>query len=142
MDVRRGYYIRHIEEYLRYFPQENLSIVVFENMVADRESWVRGIYGILGATDIGFMPETLKDGGRVYASPSVRLKDDIVTRGARKIYKVMKKMPLLWRAREMVNPLFAEKFDRIKEDDRKLLRQIYEPYNERLCKFLDRDLGW
>jgi hypothetical protein len=140
--VRRGFYIEHINEYLRYFPRENLHCLVFEDLPRDAQGWIRSVYKFLGVANVNFVPRVVGNETKVYASSSRRYRGDVVTRSVRGLYQVAKGAPFLGWVKAMVVPLFMEEFDRIEEDDRKLLRQIYEPYNERLCKFLGRDLGW
>lgn len=57
--VRRGFYYRQLEPYLRLFPREHLRIYLYEDIVKDTAAVVRDAYAFLGV-DPDFTPDTEK----------------------------------------------------------------------------------
>jgi len=55
--VRRGFYYRQLEPYLRLFPREHLRIYLYEDIVKDTAVVVRDAYAFLGV-DPDFTPDT------------------------------------------------------------------------------------
>ena len=54
--VDHGYYSRQIKDFLKYFDKDNLKIILFEDMINDRESVMKSIFQFMEVDD-SFIPE-------------------------------------------------------------------------------------
>lgn len=133
----RGVYMRYIENYLKYFPRENLLILPFEEMVADPSSFYKRIFTFLDI-DTDFSTEDFDEAfnpTEVWKNPFYQ----ILIRKPHHQKKIPAKLRrLFYWGKKM--PFSAPPIDEI---SRKRLEEFYRPWNDKLREFLRRDLaGW
>ena len=130
----RGVYMRYIENYLEYFPRENLLILPFEEMISDSSNFYKHIYTFLGV-DEDFSTEDFDEAfnpTEVWKNPFYQMlirKPRYQTRIPAKLRRLFywgKKMPFS-------APL-------IDDESRQRLEEFYRPWNDKLRRFLGVEL--
>ena len=69
--ISGNYYADHLERFLNFFPEENLHIAFYEDLVTDPERFIREIFTFIGVNDL-FIPRALNK--QVNPSAIVRLR--------------------------------------------------------------------
>jgi hypothetical protein len=130
----RGVYMRYIRSYLRYFPREQLLVLVFEDLIADPHAFYRKIFDFLGV-DTDFETE---DFSRAY-NPTTVWKNPF--------YQILLRKPryqryIPARARRLFYWGSQTRFTPppIREETRERLEAFFRPWNEALEAFLGREL--
>mgnify|MGYP003987288189 FL=1 len=130
----RGVYMRYIENYLEYFPRENLLILPFEEMISDSSNFYKHIFTFLGV-DEDFSTEDFDEAfnpTEVWKNPFYQMlirKPRYQTRIPAKLRRLFywgKKMPFS-------APL-------IDDESRQRLEEFYRPWNDKLRRFLGVEL--
>lgn len=138
--VRRGFYYRQLEPYLRLFPREHLRIYLYEDIVKDTAVVVRDAYAFLGV-DPDFTPDTEKRyniGGTPAraALPTLLRGASRVTAFIRCLVPKVLRQPIRLRLKRM-----AEKKIVVDPQTRADLIKEYRPDILKLQEMLGRDLG-
>jgi len=140
--IRRGFYIDYIEGYMTLFPRQNFHIVVFDDFLENPRTFIRSIYNFLGTKDEAFLPSSIEK--RINSSPKkkFRLKSAEYLTKKMLLLNLVRKIPYYHFLGNIYRKIMAHDFDRITEEDYSVLKEIFEPYNQRLFHLLGRDLNW
>lgn len=138
--IETGFYARHIEKYLEFFPREQLLAQRFELLGDDPRAFLGEALEFVGV-DPDFQPGVLTR--RVNAAGAKR---DVWNRGKAAINKVgMKIAGDAWRKSGLERALSGrdEYLRGVEAEDRRHLLEIFAPETDRLEKLLGLDLsGW
>lgn len=152
--IQEGMYMRHIENYLRHFPREQLFIGLFDDIKNKPEELLREVYRFLEVDD-SFVPDGLEDtvnSGKQIDNPVVRAFNafrDFVLQFSlgRKLYEIPFLRTYTYKTRLYISKLTFFKKDfkptatsEIPDSIREKLTEIYTPSIKELEKFLNRDL--
>lgn len=132
--LREGLYYEQLQRYLELYPRERLLILFYEDLAADPDAFMRGIYRFLGV------------------DPDFRssFADVKVNRAVGKKY--LARSRLLWLgtqlltrmrlhgAAELVQKLNAPKVPTMHPETRRRLVEFYRPHNEKLAQLTGRNL--
>ena len=133
----RGVYMRYIENYLNYFPRENLLILPFDEMISAPDTFYQRIFTFLGV-DADFRSEDFDEAfnpTEVWKNPAYQ----ILIRKPHLQKKIPAKLRRLfyWGGKTRFSP------PPIDEASRRKLESFYRPWNDSLREFLGLDLaGW
>ena len=71
--IEHGYYGKHLEKWLKYFPKEQILIIYFEDIVANPEGVAAGVYRFLGISEDFVTANFRKKSNESVAVANVRL---------------------------------------------------------------------
>ncbi|MBT3321140.1 MAG: sulfotransferase [Anaerolineae bacterium] len=131
----RGVYMRYIKKYLEYFPRENLLILPFEEMIAAPETFYKCIFTFLGV-DTDFSTEDFDEAfnpTEIWKNPFYQM---LIRRP-----RYQKKIPTKLRRLFYWGRKMRFSAPPIDEASRKKLEDFYSPWNDKLRKFLGKDLA-
>jgi hypothetical protein len=130
--LSKGRYVEQVEQYLRFFPKEQMRFVLFENLMRDPEKEIKPLLEFAGADPerFHFKPElhSKKSLYPKYHPALLYFYKKIIGRGGRG-------WNYLWR----INFSSALKRPMNPETRQKLL-EYYRPWNEKLSRLLEADL--
>lgn len=130
----RGAYINHIENYLEFFRQDQLLVLLFDELKQDPAATFRRCFEFLGV-DPGFRcPEMTQ------ASNSSMVWDNPVHSFFLRRNKYQKWVPKHWIKQVCRGPLVKRKYPPMSRKARERLVEFYRPLNRELGRFLGRDM--
>jgi hypothetical protein len=135
-------YLEHIRRYQEIFPKDQLLVLLYDDLKAEPEIYIRKIYGFLGVDDT-FLP------------PSVRMTINPMELTIKRSYSLARfaqrlqgrrVLGRLGKAIESANTVTVPRDalperHQLTEDVRDEIRQIYADHNKALGEFLGRDLS-
>jgi hypothetical protein len=128
-----GYYARHIERYLEFFPRDQLKIELFDDLLADEGATLGRLFGFIGV-DPGFRPDTSCKHNSGEAPPRQKSLCDRLEQMARRHWRKI-------RTGSSFAP--AARRSGVAADLRRRLAEVYAPEVDRLERLIDRELpGW
>ena len=139
---QEGFYLEHIERYLRVFDRESLLVLLYDDIEARPLPLIRCVYSFLGVNP-------------TFAPPSagVRINEATVatvrSRFVRRISSKLAALPALRRLSGTLNAINLKRVGRenlprrhrLDPEMRERMRELYADHNERLGRFLKRDLS-
>jgi len=138
-----GFYHRHISRFRDYFPEENIELFFFDDLVDDNLEYVQDIYSYIGADDdyvpsLIDDPENTGDTRSVYTNRVYRLATDAYKTVApeaaiRAAQPLDEKFKSLLSSRDQ----YAQGMD---EESRRELEAMYVDDTRKLAEYADRDL--
>lgn len=145
--IATGFYFQHLKRFYEYFPEHRVLVLVFEDIQANPEAFIRRVFEFLDV-DASFEPQVLHSrvnvAGRNFEG-AAKLKQR--TRGY--ALRVWKALPERTRTFLKSRGLGSGSMPRVETEYEKgldaeiraQLREIYEPYNALLAEHLGRDLS-
>lgn len=113
--VVSGFYQLWIDNFLEYFPRENMKVMIYDDLQSDSKTYIQEFYRFLGVEE-NFVPSVL---------------DSVVNPSNQ--HSVLSKLGFGTKVQKNVLE--------INDDLRQELQEIFEPHNRRLGEFLNRDLS-
>lgn len=126
-----GYYARHIERYLEFFPHDQLKIELFDDLLADERATLGRLFGFIGV-DPYFRPDTSYKHNSGAPPPRRKSLCDRLEQMARSQWRRL-------RGRSGFQPTAQR--GGLAEDIGRQLSDIYAPEVDRLERLIDRDLS-
>jgi hypothetical protein len=134
-----GIYIEQIKRYLKYYPKNQVKIMLFEDLKDNPQKFMEEISDFL---EIAIDPELL----------DYKIVNEATTTNMSKIFSIIgpKNMKILsnvlsQNTKEKLKKIINKNSNRpkISYEDEKFLKEFYKQYNDKLECFLNRDLkGW
>jgi hypothetical protein len=134
--IRGGRYHEQLSRYTKYFPRENLYIVIYEEMIRRPEEELRKLFRFLGV-DESFMPPLLHN--KVNSSGMLNTNNSFPYYVHRLLFWYLN-LPLPRLGQWIENKILV-KLPEMKESTRQALWKEFEPDVEKLEEFLGRDLS-
>ena len=139
-------YYDHLSNYLKYFPKDNILIMLFDDLEKNSAQFIEKIYGFL-SIDTTFKPSVLHARINIAKEPRSRI-----------LNKIAIKTSLLLRKWDMLGPYYkirnsrllqkilfsrayGKNYPRMSEATRKRLQEEYKSQINRLSDLLERDLS-
>lgn len=156
--IARGFYYSQLRTFLKFFPKENILILVYEDIEKDPRHFIQKIYKFLGV-DSNFVPPSLQKKINPTSKKKLFLpfftksnfektKNFLKNYGGEKLIKFLKPLgPLLnFFLRKNVRKIFQEGESLIKPpmktETRKYLQKQYQKEIRNLEKLIDRNLSF
>ena len=136
--IERGKYIEQIEVLLQYFPEEQLKLVFFDDLKSDPEQYLSSITEYLGV-DSSFKSSQI--GQMVQVTLDPRLRRTLKKMGLQPLMNYISDRSIGDKIRAFLKKSNIQRYKPINDNDKKILLDIYRPYNERLEKLTGRDLS-
>jgi hypothetical protein len=145
--LEHGHYAEQLERYRRFFPDERIHVLLYDDMRRDN-GYLPRLLAWLGIGDPDFCPP--EERHNVTAEPRfpwlqrmLRAADSPVMRAYRAVMPTRLRYFLF---RHVVEPVSEAnlrpfRYPPMREETRERLRAYYRPHNERLAALLGRDLG-
>lgn len=137
--IDSGMYAAQLDRYLEFFPRDQILVLLYEDLVADRQAGMRRIFEHIGA-DPEFVTkdEEVVNASGVPTNPVVAF----ALRQRARLRPYVSRS-LLEKARPMWDRFLSRHLERpeLTADDRRLLVDIYRDDVTRLGSLLDRDLS-
>jgi hypothetical protein len=140
-----GLYYRQIEKYLQYFPEEQISIFIFEEMIENPEKHLQEIYDLLGV-DPNFLPQDYQKRANPSRKPllpglyklSISISRILHKYNLSSMVKLVKKL----RVDRIFFPLRknGSRFAGIDSETTDMLQDYFKNDLEKLSDFLHRDM--
>ena len=142
--IEHGFYLKHIERYLRFFSRDQMLILLYDDLITSPVDFVKEIYSFLGV-DPNFCPSVLRR--RINENFST---SSITGRAVRRLNRIGLRVKPLW---PRVHMLYEKALRRLRDqvvsrvntkvpaDIACRLSDVYSEENERLAEFLGRDLS-
>jgi hypothetical protein len=146
--IEPGFYARHIEKYLEYFPREQILVQIFDDLKKSPEDFWIEVLEFMNV-DASFKPEKLtkkvNEAGTRGSFPDVLLRPRLLLQKANNIGE--KKFPKFWDGLELrsrIETITKSEYEQgVPEEIKEKLLDIYLPEIERVEKLLEVDLsGW
>ena len=143
--VERGKYFKLLQPYLDRFPRENLSIVIFEDLVTRPGDSIAELYSFLGVSP-DFVPENLTDPANVSTVPRFhplyvqvkRVTRTLQHMGGAKLIDAAKNADL----QRFFGSSRGESSCPVSEDTSGRLKDAYREDVDQMCALLGRDLHY
>ena len=138
---REGFYLEHIQRYLKLFPRESILILLYDDLKVNPQKLIKQVFGFIGV-DENFLPPSLVEKINI-VNPAL-VKSEAVREYASRIYnrtwgkglsKVLNKLNTvpyenkILPVRHQLDPEMGER-----------IAQLYEQHNNELGAFLGVDL--
>lgn len=136
--LERGKYSEQIEGILKYFPEEQLKVVFFDDLTAQPEEFLRSILNFIGVDD-NFKSSQIGQMTQVTIDP--RIRRTLKKMGLQPVMDYVSDRPLGDKIRAFLKKSNIRRYKKITARDKKLLQDIYRPYNEKLEQLTGRDLS-
>ncbi len=148
----QGNYSQCIQEFLRYFPRENMKFIVFEEFVRDQQGVCRALYDFLGVDDDPTVQYDLRSNEGVLraASPlhsKIRVSDGGIHYFFHEFLDLSRRLPSAYRwydtmHRKLQSKCIVEEtdFSGMKPETRARLEQYYRRQVRGVEKLMHRDL--
>ena len=133
--IREGFYFEHLQRFLEYFPRERMLILLYDDLVADPHAFMQRIYTFLGVD-----PEFRSDFEPVRVNRATGKRRLARSRALWLGCRVLSRLRF-HRAAEALHRINSVSIPEMNPDTRARLIELYRPHNERLEKFLGRDLS-
>lgn len=147
--IAQGYYLSHINRYLRIFPQQQVKIILHDDIVSNPKLVIQELYDFL-QVDQSFIPPSLQK--QINATAP---KINSFTSKNRTFINKMKKNPILAKILFMIKskglhrPILSllniltikTKYQPISPKTKIELTVLYKKHNNKLASFLGRDLS-
>lgn len=146
--VEESAYLKHIQNYLKYFPREKILITIYEDIEKNPKVFIREVLKFLGAGDT-FMPPsvntTINPAGAVaLRNRAISIKDSIRSfPGGKLALELFKKTPFYKKAVDSLatkTGTVKVNYGKIHPETRKRLFEFYKEDINGLEKLLGRDL--
>lgn len=132
--IEEGCYYEMLSRYDRIFPEENILVLIYEDMLTDPIQFMKKIYAFL-EVDTSFIPSLTDQ--RLNASSTKLGKHQILY----SLHRLLLKKLNLKKAAAYVENLNAKPVPTMKTETRNYLRSIYSEQVELLEKRINRDLA-
>jgi hypothetical protein len=136
--IERGKYIDQIETILQHFPQEQFKLVFFDDLKNKPEEYLHSILEFIGV-DTNFKSSQI--GKMVQVAIDPRIRRTLKKMGLQPLMDYVSKRPIGDKIRTFLKKSNIQRYKPISAHEKKLLLDIYRPYNERLSQFSGRDLS-
>lgn len=144
--ISDNFYYTHLERFLRYFPRENMLIMLFDDLRDDQELFIKKIYNFLGV-DNEFKPESLGVKFNPSGLPRFRIINQLAFRTIW-ILRELNLLPIIERAKKsgLVRALLFKRLNDnehqiMSEETKEYLMDIYRDDINKLSGYLDRNLN-
>jgi hypothetical protein len=132
--LREGLYYQQLQRYLEYFPRERLHILFYEDLAADPDAFMGGIYRFLGV-DPGFRSSFADVKVNRATGKKHLARSRLLWFGTRALARLR-----LHGAADVLQRLNAHKVPPMRAETRRQLIEFYRPHNERLAELTGRNL--
>ncbi|HEX04739.1 MAG TPA: hypothetical protein ENH10_06225, partial [Bacteroidetes bacterium] len=144
------HYINHIERFAKYFPREQMNIVLMDDIKADNQKVYRDLCEFIGVEAVPLEAVTKRaNTAKQIRSTHMRLAfynlqlflgKHAATRRMRDLIASNKAIKDMWGRIKQLN-IRHEKYEEMSQESREQLVELFREPNERLGEFLDRDLS-
>ncbi len=136
--IERGKYIDQIEVLLQHYPEEQFKLLFFDDLKSTPEQFLRSILEYLGVE-----PEfkSSQIGQMVQVTLDPRIRRTLKKMGLQPLMNYISDRPIGDKIRTFLKKSNIQRYKRISNADKKILLDIYRPYNKRLEEFTGRDLS-
>lgn len=142
--IEHGFYYQHLQRYLQYFRREQMLILLYDDLTTDPQGFIQRIFEFL-AVDPTFVPSVLEK----------RINESFRPQGVRaSLIRKLNQVGLLFKpvlpkvqrgiaqlARTARNRIAERGDSQVPPAERVALAHLYREENEKLAKFLGRDLS-
>ena len=146
--ISDNFYYDHLNRYLKYFPRENVLVLLFDDLKKDPALFIERIYKFLGV-DSTFSPESLPIRLNSYA----KARFDLINRIAFRIIWLLRKLNsqkiiAFGKKSKLVNEILFKQHGSSERpvmsfETREYLQDIYQQEIEKLSDLIGKDLsGW
>ena len=146
--IEESSYYRHLQNYLKYFPREQILITFYEDIEKDPETFIKQILKFIGADETFVPPSThttINPAGAVaLRNKLLSIKDKIRSiPGGTLVTELLKRTPL---HKKLTDSLATKTgtiktgYGKINPETRRRLSEFYKEDTENLEKLLGRDL--
>lgn len=145
--IARGLYFRQIDNFLKYFKQSNLKILIYEDLLKNPADFIRNVYKFIGV-EKNFIPPSLNS-----KIGSTYLMHPIISRIVYKQISYLLNLPpvlFLWRRLKKYTSMkgfYSTKqrekktYPSMDKQDKECLAEIYREENEKLFKLINRNVS-
>jgi hypothetical protein len=138
---REGFYLEHIERFLKLFPRESILFLLYDDLVADPQSYVRRVYEFIGV-DASFCPPAASR--QINSMSTIHIpKHPVGEKIAQKFARRGLTKPMQWIRN--INLISIQRDElparhRPSTELRERMYTMFADHNVQLGKFLGRDL--
>ena len=146
--LSHGLYYDQIKEYLKYFPQDQMLFLLYEDMKKDLKSTLKRVYSFLGIKDY-FSEDLLSKKYNVASMPRIKILQKIIYKDniIKDLYKSLIPETLRFFLKEkLISPLVSKnlqkfQYEPMKPSTRKFLQNFFKEHNEKLHKLIGIDIS-
>jgi len=146
--VEESSYFKHLQNYLKHFPQKNILITIYEDIEKNPEAFIKNILEFVGVNSAFVPPSTktiINPAGAVAArNKAISMRDRVKSLpGGHLAIEIFKKTPFY---KKVVDSLATKTgtakagYDKIKPETKKKLLEFYKEDINNLERLLSRDL--
>lgn len=138
-------YYKQIKRFLKYFPEDRIKILIFEEMVKNPDKNIRGVFNFIGV-DSEFAPRHHKKRANPSYEPSFRNLYIFMMRLVRKLHRSDLSWIVEWGKKIGLEKLFMlrkgkrKKLEKIPQEAYEYLRNYYKEDLRQLSVYLNRDM--
>jgi len=136
--IERGKYIEQIEVLLQHFPEEQFKLLFFDDLKSNPEIFLHSILEYL-EVDPDFKSSQI--GQMVQVTLDPRLRRTMKKIGLQPLMNYISDRPIGDKIRAFLKKSNIQRYKPISDKDKKILVDIYRPYNDRLEELTGRDLS-
>ena len=147
MFIDSSIYIKHLRTLYKYFPKEQVKVVLYEDLKADAVKECRKLFKWIGVND-SFSPETGKQYNTTKPRKSNRysrvIRKVITPHSfARKIFNTVFPEHYNYKIGEALHKLnrSSDSYEKLNNEARAFLHEYYRPYNKELAELTGFDLS-
>ncbi len=136
--LERGKYSDQIETMLKHYPRDQIKIVFFDDLTAQPENFLSSILSFIGVDD-SFQSGQIGQMTQVTIDP--RIRRTLKKFGLQPLMDYVSDRPLGDKIRTFLKKSNIKRYKTISDQEKKLLQEIYQPYNRKLEELSGRDLS-
>lgn len=137
--LEAGFYSKHLERFRKFFPENQIKVIIFEEYVKNPLKQINSILSFLGLENMEYFEDVSKNSYRIPKNSlsKIILQNSLLRKASRKIFppSIRSKIGEKYLVKESLRPS-------INSTNRQILKQIFEDDVKLLCTILRRDLPW